>query len=150
MLYLREFEITEPDANGLCAALPFGLPGATQGEGFDEAMEMAADWLYHTVQYALIDGDDIPEPRFGNEPENGGKVVTVAVDVDLSRADAVTAADAARILGVSTARIAQMCDKGQLTSWKDGAKRMVLRDSVNARLADTPKAGRPRKATAAA
>lgn len=149
MLYLREFEITEPDANGLCAALPFGLPGATQGEGFGEAMEMAADWLYRTIQDALIDGEDIPEPHFGNEPENGGKVVTVAVDVDLSRADAVTAADAARILGVSSARVAQMCDKGLLTSWKDGPKRMVLRDSVNARLADAPKAGRPKKAAMA-
>lgn len=146
MLYLREFEITEPDNNGLCAALPFGLPGATQGAGFDEAMEMAADWLYHTIQDDLIRGEEIPEPHFGNEPEHGGKVMTIAVDVDLARADAVTAADAARILGVSTARVAQMCEKGQLTSWKDGSRRMVLRDSVNARLADAPKAGRPRKA----
>ena len=96
MLYLREFEITEPDDNGLCAVLPFGLPGATQGEGFDNAMEMAADWLYHTVQDMLIRGEEVPEPHFGNDSENGGKVVTVAVDVDLSRADAVTAADAAR------------------------------------------------------
>lgn len=145
MLYLREFEITEPDDNGLCAVLPFGLPGATQGEGFDDAMEMAADWLYHTVQDTLIRGEEVAEPHFGNDPENGGKVVTVAVDVDLSRADAVTAADAARILGVSTARVAQMCEKGLLASWKDGSRRMILRDSVNARLAEAPKAGRPRK-----
>lgn len=145
MLYLREFEITEPDKDGLCAALPFGLPGATQGEGFDEAMEMAADWLYHTVQDDLIRGEDVPEPRFGNEPENGGRVVTIAVDVDLSRSDAVTAADAARMLGVSTARVAQMCESGKLTSWRDGSKRLILRDSVNARLAEAPKAGRPKK-----
>lgn len=149
MLYLREFEITEPDENGLCAVLPFGVSGATQGEGFDEACEMAADWLFHTVQDSLIRGEDIPEPRFGNEPENGGKVVTVAVDVDLSRADAVTAADASRILGVSTARVAQMCDKGLLASWREGSRRMILRDSVNARLAEAPKAGRPKKAAMA-
>ena len=149
MLYLREFEITEPDSNGLCAVIPFGLPGATQGEGFDEAMEMAADWLYHTIQDDLIRGEDIPEAHFGNEPENGGKIVTIAVDVDLSRSDAVTAADAARILGVSTARVAQMCANGQLSSWRDGTKRMVLRDSVNARLAENPKAGRPKQKTTA-
>lgn len=149
MLYLREFEITEPDENGLCAVLPFGLPGATQGDGFDDAMDMAADWLYHTVQDALIQGEDIPEPHFGNEPEHGGKIVAIAVDVDLSRADTVTAADAARILGVSTARIAQMCESGRLTSWRDGSKRLILRDSVNARLAEKPKAGRPKKAAMA-
>ena len=58
----------------------------------------------------------------------------------------MTAADAARMLSVSTARVAQMCASGKLASWKDGSKRMVARRSVEARLAEAPGPGRPKKA----
>ena len=57
----------------------------------------------------------------------------------------MTAADAARMLGVSSARVAQMCERGQLVSWREGSKRMILRDSVLARLEKAPRRGRPRK-----
>ena len=72
-------------------------------------------------------------------------MVVVSVDCDLSRTDAVTAADAARMLGVSSARVAQMCESGKLTSWKEGSRRMVLRQSIEARLAEKPKPGRPKR-----
>ena len=49
------------------------------------------------------------------------------------------------MLGVSSARVAQMCESGKLTSWKDGTRRMVMRSSIEARLEEQPKAGRPRK-----
>lgn len=62
---------------------------------------------------------------------------------------AMTAADAARELGVSSARVAQLVKAGLLDSWKDGSRRMVSRDSVEARKVEVPKAGRP-KAPAAA
>jgi len=45
-------------------------------------------------------------------------------------------ADAARELGVSRARVARLCASGLLDSWRDGTRRMVTRDSVEARKAD--------------
>ena len=51
----------------------------------------------------------------------------------------MTAADAARELGVSRARVAQLCKAGLLESWMSGTNRMVTRNSVNARLVDRVK-----------
>lgn len=65
--------------------------------------------------------------------------MTVTVDFDLGKVNAVTTADAARELGISTARVTQMCEKGILTSWKDGSKRLSLCDSLDARLAENLK-----------
>lgn len=143
MLVINEFEFFEE--GGMVCALPFGREGATQGIDFEDAAAMAADWLYETVKYETINGIKQPKTIVGHQPEHGGKVMIVAVDFDINRVDAVTAADAARMLGVSTARVTQMCEKGQLTSWRDGSKRLILRDSVNARLKEMPKAGRPKK-----
>lgn len=143
MLVINEFELFEDE--GVFCAFPFDREGATCGDTFDDAVAMAADWLYETVKYEAILGQEPPKVSLGHEPAHGGRVVAVAVDFDLNRVDAVTAADAARILGVSTARVAQMCDKGLLTSWRDGSRRMVLRESVDARLEASPQAGRPRK-----
>jgi len=143
MIYIREFEFMED--GGMIAALPFGIEGATCGKDLQEAVFMASDWLRATIEDQMIRGEKPESGTFGNEPRHGGKVIAISVDCDLKKIDAVTAADAARILGVSSARIAQMCESGRLTSWKDGSRRMILRDSVNARLAEKPKAGRPRK-----
>ncbi len=148
MLVINEFEFFEDE--GMICAFPFDREGATCGADFDDAVSMAADWLYETVKYEAIEGLESPKVSLGHKPQHGGRVVAVAVDFDLKRVDSVTAADAARILGVSTARIAQMCNKGLLTSWKDGSKRLILRDSVDARLSEAPKAGRPKKTVALA
>ena len=53
----------------------------------------------------------------------------------------MTAADAARELGVSRARVAQLCQSGKLESWRDGSKRMVSRSSVESRLEDMARCG---------
>ena len=85
---------------------------------------------------------------YRNELEAIGLSVESDGKIDIDRSlltDAVTAADAARMLKVSSARVAQMCLNGKLTSWKEGTKRMVLRSSIEARLEECPKAGRPRK-----
>ena len=143
MLVVREFEFFQGEK--YMVAWPCDMKGGTFGEGLQDAIESAADWLYDTALYCLIDGEDIEGGKLGHEPEHGGKVIAVAVDCDLARANAVTAADAARLLGVSAARVKQMCDKEQLISWKDGAKRMVLRESLDQRLRERPKPGRPKK-----
>ena len=149
MFYIREFEFYDSEDGYVCA-VPFGMGEGTFGDDMDDAVESAADYMREYVNDLLIDGKDVPEPTFGNAPEHGGKVIAIAVDCDLAKVDAVSAADAARILGVSRARVAQMCDAGLLQSWKEGGKRLVTRDSVDARLVEQPKAGRPRKETAMA
>lgn len=142
MIYIQEFELVEED--GMVSATPFGLEGGTCGNDVEEAVAMAVDWFKGHIEHQLVSGMSPKSGRLGNEPRNGGRVVAVSVDCDLSRVDAVTAADAARMLGVSTARVAQMCASGRLVSWKDGSRRMVARSSVDARLSESPKAGRPK------
>lgn len=145
MIVINEFEFFEE--GGMVCALPFGREGGTAGEDLDDAVCMAADWLFETMKQEAIEGVVTADAEFGHKPEHGGIVIAVAVDFELSRVDAVSAAEAARILGVSPARVTQMCESGQLASWKDGSRRMVLRESVDTRLADKPRAGRPRTST---
>ena len=116
------------------------------GEDYADAVASAVDWLYETIINCLIKGI-VPEGgKLGNELKQGGRVVAVSADCDLSKVSVVTAADAASILHVSPARVAQMCESGRLDSWKQGGHRMVTRDSIEARLAENPGPGRPRKA----
>ena len=143
MIYIREFEFYKSDT-GLFVAVPCDMEGGTFGSDLKDAVESASDWLYETVM------DDLAHERItaggclGNNPKHGGRIIAVSVNCDLSRADAVTAAEAARILGVSSARVAQMCESGKLTSWKDGTRRMVMRSSIEARLEEQPKAVSPK------
>lgn len=142
MLCIREFEFV-PSEDGYLA-LPFDLEGATEGTTLKDAVTMAADWLHLTAPDALLHGRRFPETAsFDNAPREGGRVIAVAVPVELSDAPAMTAAEAARELGVSTARVAQMCAASQLASWRVGGARMVACESVEERKASPKPAGRP-------
>ena len=77
-------------------------------------------------------------------------VVTLTMSVGLSDIPAVTAAEDAEMLGVSTARVAQLCRDGSLNSWRAGSACTVSRDSIGCRLIAKPGAGRPRRASAEA
>ena len=137
MVYVWEFEFF--DSDGVVDAVPCGSlgGGGTFGSDLNDAVESAADFLACMVDDHLMGGVDLPAPDFGHEPQHGGKIT------------AVTAADAARMLGVSSARVSQLINAGLLDSWKDGTKRMVSKASIEARLADAPKAGRPKEAPVA-
>ena len=124
---------------------PVGIEGATEGYDFSDAVRMAADWLREAAIDFLVRGEEWPELPLGTEPSRGGRMVTVAVDASLDQVPSVTAAEAARMLGVSTARVSQLCKAGLLESWKVGGTRMVSRESVDTRLEDERVAGRPRK-----
>lgn len=141
--FIWEFEFFEEDG-GMCA-LPCGDLGygATCGDDLNGAVEYAADFLTMVVDDHLMKGKGLPPMRFGHEPEHGGRIIAVAVCRELGDVPAMTAADAARELGVSTARIAQLINAGLLESWKDGTKRMVSRASVETRKRESPKPGRP-------
>ena len=143
MVFIHEFEIV-PDEGGFLA-LPVGMDGGTEGNTLEETVAMAVDWLRMTALDALLHGQLMPPTTFDSVPSEGGKMVIVAVDVELSDAPAMTAAQAAETLGVSTARVAQMCASGQLASWRVGSTRMVAVESVEERLALAPGPGRPRR-----
>lgn len=138
MVYVWEFEFFE--SNGVVDAFPCGdMPGATFGDDLEDAVECAADLLSAMVDDHLMRGSALPEMRFGHRPEHGGQIIAVAVSRTLGDIPAMTAADAARELGVSSARVAQLVKAGLLESWRDGTRRMVSRASVEARMAEFPK-----------
>ena len=149
MVYVWEFEFFNSD--GIVDAVPCGSlgGGGTFGSDLNDAVESAADFLACMVDDHLMGGIELPTPDFGHEPQHGGKIIAVAVSHELADIPAITAADAARMLGVSSARISQLINAGLLDFWKDSTKRMVSKASIEARLADEPKAGRPKEMSVA-
>ena len=146
MLYTYEFEVFESE--GWFVALPFDMDGGTQGKDIKEVILMAADWLRMDIEYRLMHDVTIPEATFGNEPKEGGRILLVAIEVSLETIDAVPAYQAAEMLGVSRGRVTQMVTAGLLEGFRKGRDAFVTLGSINARLVDTPKAGRPRKVPA--
>lgn len=71
------------------------------------------------------------------------------VSAGLETIEKVTATEAARMLGVTQGRVTQMIREARLHGWKEGRNTYVSLDSVRARLAERPRAGRPRKVAAA-
>lgn len=146
MLYICEFEFYEDEEGTVIAECLNEWSGCTFGDDLQDAVECAADWLAGMVDDALMNGKELPAASMGHKPVNGGRVIAVAVARELSDIKAVTAADAARMLGLSRARVTQLAKAGLLDSWVDGSKRMVSFDSVIARLEGEPQAGRPKMA----
>lgn len=145
MVYVCEFEFFP--SNGCIDAVPCGDWGeGTFGDDLADAVESAADWLRETVDDHLMGRGDLPPCEFGHEPVHGGRIIAVAVSRELGDIPAMTAADAARALGVSPARVSQLIADGALDSWRDGSRRMVSRASVDARIEYAPAPGRPRLA----
>lgn len=147
-IFICDFELL--DKGERVVAFPVGLSGATEGLTFEDAVAMAADWLREAALDFLMRGEAWPDLPLGTEASRGGRMVTLAVDASLAEVPAMTAAEAARTLGVSTARVAQLCKAGLLDSWKVGGTRMVSRESVETRLEDGVVRGRPRKETVSA
>ena len=144
-VFICDFELVDYDGDETYVVYPVGLEGATEGYGLKDAVEMAADWLKVTALDYLMRGEEWPDLPLGTEPTRGGRMVTLAVDASLDQVPAVTAAEAARMLGVSAARVAQLVKAGALDSWKAGGTRMVSCESVECRLAEGHKAGRPKR-----
>ncbi|MCI8366492.1 MAG: helix-turn-helix domain-containing protein [Eggerthellaceae bacterium] len=143
MQYTYEFEMWRGERQWCIA--PFDFDGATQGEDVGDACESAADWLRETILDRIMAGRPLPTPGFDNQPRHDGVRVIVSVDVSLDQVGRISAAEAARELGLSRPRITAMVNSGKLDGWREGRNLWVTRASVEARKADTPKAGRPKK-----
>ena len=136
MVYVWEFEFFS--SGGYIDAIPCGeyWGDGTFGESLEDAVDSAVDYLGSIVENSLVNDAELPAWEFGHKPENGGQIIAIAVERNLEDIPSMTAADAARELGVSRARVAQLCKAGLLDSWMSGTNRMVTRNSVNARLVD--------------
>ena len=97
-------------------------------ECIEEGLELGAKTLYLCLLYT------------------SGRILLVAVEASLDTVPAVTASEAAELLGVSRARVSQMLKSGLLMGFRKGRDSFITRYSVDARLREKPKAGRPKKA----
>lgn len=147
MQYTYEFELFRGD--GFWIAVPFDMDGATQGSTIEEASEMAADWLRMDVEHRLMRGIDLPKATFGHEPQEGGILMVVSVEAGLDAVKKVSASEAARMLGVTPARVTAMIKDGLLDAYKDGARTWVTVDSIDERKRNPGVVGRPKKAAMA-
>ena len=139
-----EFEIYKGERYWI--AIPLGMEGATQGLTREDAIESAAEWLREEVEFAAIYGRELPSPELGLPLQHDGERVVVSVSAGRETVEKVTAAEAARILGVSRPRITQMLKSAKLVGWQEGNSTYVTRDSVIARLENPlPIGGRPKK-----
>ncbi|RRF88853.1 MAG: DNA-binding protein [Coriobacteriaceae bacterium] len=136
MVYVCEFEFwASPGGNVIAEPLSLDREG-TFGTSLDDAVESAADWLSMYLDDCLMRGEQPQRVSFGHALRHGGRVIAVAVSRTLGDIPAITAADAARELGVTRGRVTQLCNEGKLESWRDGTKRMVSRASVESRKED--------------
>lgn len=144
MVYVYEFEIYQGEK--FLLADPYDMPGGTQGVDFKEICEMAADWLLMVMQDCVMHDLPIPEATFGNKPRHkDGQNIVVAVQVEKETIPRYTLAEAARRLGVTRGRVSQMVDAYLLETFELDGRTWVTKYSVDARLSERPKAGRPRK-----
>lgn len=132
-IFMCDFEFVEHKDSGVFVAYPVGLGGATEGHGFDDAVYMAADWLRETALDFLMRGEAWPDLPLGTNATRGGRMATLAIETSLDRVPAVTAEEAARLLGVSNDRIDQLCEAGHLDSWVVNGTRMVRMESIEDR-----------------
>lgn len=139
------------EGGGYSVEVP-ALPGClTCGDDFADAARMAADAARTWVASAMRHGEAVPPYRREGVPE-GCERVCVVFDADPSwivEGPVVSAAQAARDLGVSPARVTRMLDAGQLEGYRAGRRTWVSERSVEERRAAQPKAGRPRRETVA-
>ena len=89
MFHLYEFEVFMDE--GWYLALPYDWQGGTQGKTFEEACEMAADWLRVMCEDCAMHDKEFTKPTFGNDPRNGGRVVLIGIEAGRATVSKVTA-----------------------------------------------------------
>ncbi|WP_321970968.1 hypothetical protein [Paratractidigestivibacter sp.] len=134
MHYVAQFELYRSDNGSGYIAEALGLGSSVaRGSSKIDAIHAAHLLLAEFVDNALMRKEHLPDTVFVSSPCHGGEIIVLSVERDLDGIRAISAARAAEWLGVSRTRIGQLCDKGSLESWKEGARRMVSIRSVLAR-----------------
>lgn len=144
--------ILTPEKDGSYRVEVPDLPScAAHGATFQKAIEMAADAMRARVTSLLLHGETVPMPTRGACPA-GSELVEIAFQTDegsLVEGPCISAAQAARELGVSASRITRMLDAGQIDGYRIGRRTWISVPSIEARKNASPKPGRPRKTHAA-
>lgn len=124
------------------------LPGCfSEGDTFAEAAAMGADAAKTYVASLIAHGDAVPEPQRRTCPP-GSESIFIFFETDpsyLITGDVVSAAEAARRLGLSAGRISHMINAGILDGYRQGRRTWVSVNSIEERLREPVKPGRPRQ-----
>lgn len=136
MVYLQQFELYTSKDGEQAIVEPIGFEqDALPVRDLEEAAEVANDWLAEKIDEVLIQRKKPRPIELGNAAAHGGIVFSLVVKRSLDSIPAVSASEAATILGVSRSRVAQLCATGVLESWREGAHRLVSVRSLESRLA---------------
>lgn len=114
----------------------------TDGDTLEDAVNMAAEALELVVESYLDNGRKLPQPSLDAPCPDGTKELIVSVDVDVEHR-LVTTKEAAKLLGVSDARVRQLILGGKLLAEKQAGTHLVYLRSIANRLRAAPKSGRP-------
>ena len=136
--------IIRPDEDGgFWAEIP-DLPGCYgQGETFSETIDSIIDGLETQLAYMAEDGLDIP-PMSKITAEDGEVVYVYANPATVEIAGPVmSAAEAARVLGVTPGRVSQLIRAGKLRAHRKGTTTFVEVASVEDYAGSPRRAGRP-------
>ena len=144
--YIYDAIMTPEEGGGYSVEVP-ALPGCfTCGDDYRDAAFMAADAIKTWISAALADGADIP-PYERTEAPEGCERVSMLIETDESYimdGSVVSAAQAARELGVSPGRVTHMLASGILDGYRSGRRTYVTEASIAARKAAPREAGRPK------
>lgn len=147
--YVYGAVLRKSEDGGWWAEVP-DLPGCFgQGATFMDAIESISNGL--ETHLAAMADYGMPVPQAGPVASDDGEVVYVYADTDAASLGepSVSAAEAARILGVTPGRVSQLLREGRLTGERtiDGTNIAVA--SIEAYQSSRRGAGRPRKAAMA-
>lgn len=144
--------IMVPDEEGGFDVTVPALEGCfTYGSTYEEASLNAADAMRTYVASLLKHGELVPRSRI-EEPKACEQSVIVCFEADpswMGDAEVISAAEAARRLGVSPGRVTRLLDSGRLDGYRSGRNTWIIVASVEKRLAEEHPAGRPRRGAAA-
>lgn len=150
-MLVYEFEVVPDVKDGGYLALPFDFSGGTEADTLEDLADMATDLLRIKLEHLYINGKPAPKATFGNEPRyDGGRIMLVPAHEPALTIRKTTPSDAARLIGVSPARVTQLVKQGMLESFVDEfGKRWITLNSVEARIEDCRSWQRMKKSPAA-
>lgn len=125
------------EKNGYSVSFPDFEGVFSEGDTFEQAIDMSAEALGMAVLHYIDHGMKLPEPTETLD------AAIVSVEVD-TRDALISTKDAAAMLGVNPSRVRQMVGSGQLVSKKQGRDNFVYLWSVRNRLSSPRKTGRPK------
>lgn len=145
-VYVFDAILTPDEGDCFSVEIP-ALPGCiTCGDTYVEAISMAVDAARTWIASALRHGETIPSYR-KEDPPAGSERAYICFDADPSwvvEGPVMSAAQAARELGVSAGRVTHMLDSGLLEGYRSGRRTYVTCSSVESRKNAPKHCGRPR------